>query len=166
MWKALSCSLSANFFTEIELSSPTLLDTKSEEIALQNIEKQLTDINHRLQRTYELLEDGVYSKETFLQRQSAISQDQTALLNTKHEIERKLHNKQTDIEAQKNSAPLIRHVLDVYPTLEDPKEQNLLLKQVIRRIDYHKTVRVYGKAKSDLHLTIHPKVAIPQTSNI
>ena len=91
---------------------------------------------------------------------------QTALLNTKHEIERKLHNKQTDIEAQKNSAPLIRHVLDVYPTLEDPKEQNLLLKQVIRRIDYHKTVRVYGKAKSDLHLTIHPKIAIPQTSNI
>lgn len=154
------------FLHEIELSSPTLLDTKSEEIALQNIEKQLTDINHRLQRTYELLEDGVYSKETFLQRQSAISQDQTALLNTKHEIERKLHNKQTDIEAQKNSAPLIRYVLDVYPTLEDPKEQNLLLKQVIRRIDYHKTVRVYGKAKSDLHLTIHPKIAIPQTSNI
>ena len=74
------------FLHEIELSSPTLLDTKSEEIALQNIEKQLTDINHRLQRTYELLEDGVYSKETFLQRQSAISQDQTALLNTKHEI--------------------------------------------------------------------------------
>lgn len=154
------------FLHKIELSSPTLLDTKSEEIALQNIEKQLTDINRRLQRTYELLEDGVYSKETFLQRQSAISQDQTALLNTKHEIERKLHNKQTDIEAQKNSAPLIRHVLDVYPTLEDPKEQNLLLKQVIRRIDYHKTVRVYGKAKSDLHLTIHPKIAIPQTSNI
>lgn len=128
MWKALSCSLSANFFTRSELSSPTLLDTKSEEIALQNIEKQLTDINHRLQRTYELLEDGVYSKETFLQRQSAISQDQTALLNTKHEIERKLHNKQTDIEAQKNSAPLIRHVLDVYPTLEDPKEQKSSLK--------------------------------------
>ena len=49
------------FLHEIELSSPTLLDTKSEEIALQNIEKQLTDINHRLQRTYELLEDGVYS---------------------------------------------------------------------------------------------------------
>ena len=154
------------FLHKIELSSPALLDTKSEENALQNIEKQLTDINRRLQRTYELLEDGFYSKETFLQRQSAISQDQTALLNTKHEIERKLHNKQTDIEAQKNSAPLIRHVLDVYPTLEDPKEQNLLLKQVIRRIDYHKTVRVYGKAKSDLHLTIHPKIAIPQTSNI
>ena len=111
-----------------------------------------------------IVNDGV--KETFLQRQSAISQDQTALLNTKHEIESKLHNKQTEIEAQKNSAPLIRHVLDVYPTLEDPKEQNLLLKQVIRRIDYHKTVRVYGKAKSDLHLTIHPKIAIPQTSNI
>ena len=61
------------FLHAIELSSPALLDTKSEETALQNIEKQLTDINHRLQRTYELLEDGVYSKETFLQRQSAIS---------------------------------------------------------------------------------------------
>lgn len=87
-------------------------------------------------------------------------------LPRRERLERKLHNKQTDIEAQKNSAPLIRYVLDVYPTLEDPKEQNLLLKQVIRRIDYHKTVRVYGKAKSDLHLTIHPKIAIPQTSNI
>ena len=87
-------------------------------------------------------------------------------LPRRERLERKLHNKQTDIEAQKDSAPLIRHVLDVYPTLEDPKEQNLLLKQVIRRIDYHKTVRVYGKAKSDLHLTIHPKIAIPQTSNI
>ena len=152
MWKTLSCSLSANFFTRSNSALLPFWTRKAKKSHLQNIEKQLTDINHRLQRTYELLEDGVYSKETFLQRQSAISQDQTALLNTKHEIERKLHNKQTDIEAQKNSAPLIRHVLDVYPTLEDPKEQNLFfLKQVIRRRDYtYDRPRLTAKPKSDL----------------
>ena len=149
------------FLKKLEFSGPVSPDTSVEENALQTISKQLDDANLRLQRTFEFLEDGTYTKEMFLQRQSAIGDEISKLSLSKSQIESALATKRAEAAAQQNAAPLIRHVLDVYNSVDDPKDKNDLLKQVIRRVEYHKTIRSCGKTVSDLRLTVHPKIHLP-----
>lgn len=146
---------------KIEMNAPVLPTTKSDEEALLNIEKQLAEIDRRLKRTFEFLEDGVYDKETFLRRQSDINSERTELLEAKAEVRKRIDEKETAIEAQRSAAPRIKSVLEVYERMEDPEDKNKLLKQVIERIDYHKTVRLYCKKPSDFSITIHPKIFTP-----
>ncbi len=40
-----------------------------------------------------------------------------------------------------------------------PTERSALLKQVIDRIDYHKTTKQRWSAENDLSVTIHPKIS-------
>lgn len=52
--------------------------------------------------------------------------------------------------------PKLRHVLECYETAENAREQNNLLKTVISKIVYNKTVRVTPNNPGNLRLQVYP----------
>ena len=152
------------YLAKLEAGEPEVLDLSAERKALADIEKQIASLDFRMRRTYELVEDGTYTREIFLDRQAEISKEREKLTASRVEIEQLISSRESEYAAQSSLAPKIRSVLDVYTTDLTPKERNSLLKQVIDHIDYHKRKRIRWNTESDLTLTLHP-VVISSTSH-
>lgn len=147
------------FLNNLALQKQELPDMTAEHEALKNIDTQLADQKKRLTKTFELVEDGVYTREIFLQRQSEISCEMERLQKARQEVQQKIELGKAEIASRKDAAPRIRHVLDVYDRKLSPAERNKLLKQVIERIDYHKTTKQRWSSENDLSIAIHPKIS-------
>lgn len=148
-----------DFLYNLDLQEQQLPDMSAEQEALKNIDSRLAEQRKRLTKTFELVEDGIYTREAFLQRQSEINAEMARLQTAREELQRKINTHAAELSARENAAPQIRHVLDVYDRKSAPAERNALLKQVIDRIDYHKTTKQRWSAESDLSVTIHPKIS-------
>lgn len=146
------------YLAKLEAGKPEVLDLSAERKALADIEKQIASLDSRMRRTYELVEDGTYTREIFLARQAEISKEREKLTAERAEIEQQISGRESEYAAQSSLAPKIHSVLDVYTTDLTPKERNRLLKQVIDHIDYHKRKRMRWNPESDLTLTLHPVV--------
>lgn len=116
---------------------------------------QLEQLKSQLSRLQDLLETGVYSAETYLERSAILNKRIDA---AQSEIDRLTAELQeyaaVDWEALR---PKIRQILDIWDSAT-PDELNRLLKTVVSRIIYHKTVRCYrNQNPADyLSLTIYP----------
>lgn len=140
------------------------LDNYESEIAnkKEDIDKEIkalkSEIKKRdsmINKACEMLELGVYSKEKFLERTSVL---ETEIENSKARIE-ELENITFEDESAKQAIPKLEKVLEVYPSL-NPAEKNRLLKSIIEKIDYYKTVKFkrLTKDKDTLKLNIFLKV--------
>ena len=148
-----------DFLYNLDLQEQQLPDMSAEQEALKNIDSRLAEQRKRLTKTFELVEDGIYTREAFLQRQSEINAEMARLQTAREELQRKIDTHTAELSARENAAPQIRHVLDVYDRKSAPAERSALLKQVIDRIDYHKTTKQRWSAENDLSVTIHPKIS-------
>ena len=73
--------------------------------------------------------------------------------------------KQIELEDKKDAGrkaivPKIENVLDIYPNLNTPEEKNLLLKTVVKRVEYLKTERAIKKDSdpTNFELDIYPNI--------
>ena len=148
-----------DFLYNLELQEQELPDMSTEQEALKSIDSQLAEQRKRLTKTFELVEDGIYTRETFLQRQAEINAEMSRLQTARQEIQQRIDSADAESAARENAAPQIRHVLDVYDRKSTPEERNNLLKQVIDRIDYHKTTKQRWSTENDLSVIIHPKIS-------
>ena len=146
------------FLSKIEVGAPAAPDLTAGQHALAGFDKKLAELDARLRRTFELVEDGTYTREVFLARQSELSAERTRLTADRAAVEQAIQRRQQEYEAQAGLAPAVRHVLDVYDTALPAADRNRLLKQVIDHIDYHKRTRSRWSKESDLSLTLHPVV--------
>ena len=121
------------------------------------VRKQLEALQKQRDGLYDLLEQGLYTGDTFLER-SRILGARIAEAEERDETLRKHLDALRQAElAKKNAAPRIQNVLDVYAALETPAEQNALLKAVLDHGVYFKS---QGGAwrESDMRLYVYPKI--------
>lgn len=110
-------------------------DLSALEAAVSASSKDLDKIADRIDRIYSFLEDGTYDKATFKERLEAAENDRKAALDRlKYNEEALASAKEVSI---KDVADRIENLLNLYPSLE-PAAKNLLLKNVIERVDYYK----------------------------
>ena len=146
---------------EVEVSSRTAQqDAKSIQAAERTIEqarKNLKALTEQKSRLYDLLEQGLYSQELFLERSHTLAQrisDAELTISTTQEQLAALRSAQ---DARLALIPNIQHVLDTFPQLDSPAEKNALLRTILDHAVYHKSVG--GRyAESDLKLYLYPKV--------
>lgn len=106
-----------------------------------NIEKK----NEMIRRCCEMLEEGIYSKDRYLERVQAIEEDLKAL-NLKYD---ELNNIEEDEEIRvKKAIPILEKVLKEYWNLENA-DKNTLLKTIIDKVEYTKTKRKSVKDEID-----------------
>lgn len=121
------------------------------------VAQKYDQLKNQMSRLQDLLETGVYSAETYIERSKTLS---TRIENAKNELERLEEEinirKKADMTALQ---PQIRHILDVWDS-SSAEEKNKLLKKVVRKIVYKKTKHC-GRTKNPadyLSLEIFPIV--------
>lgn len=126
-------------------NSTSIIQTKKE---LDTFQAQLTN-------TYDLLEQGLYDKSTFIDRsnflKSKINDSEKKLkelLLEKDKFEEKINSK-------KDIVPKIQNVIDTYYETDDAKQKNLLLKSVLQKVEYTKT---NPRMLEDFQLVLFPKL--------
>ncbi len=132
------------------------------EKALKRLEIEYQTLNHQLDNTHDLLEQGVYTAEMFLDRTKKITErmkqneaEQEAMREKLQQFRRMDENRQTLI-------PKIEHLLEVYNSLSSAKEKNEMLKEVLERVTYRKDAGGrWHNSPEDFALTIYPR--LPKT---
>lgn len=105
--------------------------------AIDIAEKEIETLQGQLDNVYSFFERGTYTEKIFKQRSSAIEQQITEI---SERIDRLKAEHQQVIErqnVQSEFVPSIKHLLEIYDTLE-PVDKNKWLKQIIERMIYEK----------------------------
>lgn len=111
---------------------------------LKAIERQITTAKAQDSRLYDLVEQGVYDTDTFLQRHAALSQRIADLEKARTDIR---PMEQLDVPKM---AERIQEVLDSYFDM-DSQQRNELLKSVLEKVIYKKEP---GAKPAEFHLTL------------
>lgn len=128
---------------------------KINEDSLLAQENELEKLKQQLNKTYDLLEQEVYTKEIFLERTSLIKQ-QIDTINVNIE---NLKNDRKKITINKENKqiliPKIEKVIESYYLTNNIEKKNQLLKSVLEKIEY---LKIAPKSKEDFKLKLYPKL--------
>lgn len=124
---------------------------------IQRLEKELADLNRQKDNLHTLLEQGVYSVDTFIERSNILAK---RVEDTKAAIA--VLNKSIEESIQKNKVkkdiiPNIELALDLYYKTDDPKKKNDLLKSVL---DYAVYKKERHQRNDDFTIVLHPRLPI------
>lgn len=145
---------------QYRLSAPAEEDDGEPDLAraLTRARRDLASLSRQRDCLYDLLEQGVYTRDTFVERSRLLSGRAAAAEKQIRSLEAHLSSLREASDAQKSLIPKIRHVLDLYPSLETPAERNALLKSVLDHAVYRKSAG--GRYReSDMELYVFPKIS-------
>lgn len=135
--------------TDIELM---LEFNQNSQLELQN---ELTKTSLQLNNLYDLLEQGIYSKETFIERLNILN---SKIAEINKEI-KKLEEEYRKISNTKNNKeiliPKIENVIESYYEADNAELKNKLLKSVLQEVEY---IKINPKDKDDFQLKLFPKL--------
>jgi site-specific DNA recombinase len=128
--------------------------------SLERIQKELAILDKQMSSLHDLLEQGVYSIETFLERSNLLEKRIAAAQADKKRIEDELEKAALREKSKEEIVPAVMEVLDLYWQLESPADRNHLLKKVLDKAVYDKDVagRRNGKGADDFRLVIYPRL--------
>lgn len=130
------------------------------------LEKEAVTLKSQYEKTFDLLERGIYDDKTFLDRNKLIKskiEECNMAMDKLMELEKKEKHM---LSVENNFIPVVKNIVDGYDTIKDISMKNKLLKAIIKRIEYIKeTKNTRGKRDNDnFSLVIYP--IIPYKNNI
>ena len=150
-----------NYKVDYEVRDNSNIDNnKLIEKSIVSTKKDLEKENAKLDKIYDFLENGIYSKEEFINRSKSIKENIESLENKLKEYTERLY-KNNEIQNEKETMiPKLENVIDLYDKLEIAEDKNILLKSIIAKVTYLKTEKAI-KSDSDstnFELHIYPKL--------
>ncbi|QKG85025.1 recombinase family protein [Kroppenstedtia pulmonis] len=128
---------------------------KVKKSVIHHLKQELENLKRQKSRLHDLLERGIYNEETYLERSAnlakRIEEQRKVLVETAVDL-KKEEERQMD---QVHLVPQMKHILDIYPELNDPKQKNLLLKSILEKATYRK--KPYQR-KDQFTLVLYPKL--------
>lgn len=154
-----------DYLTQFRLESSAATNKQDISIAvkeqsLRQIEQEIKTLNSQLSNIHDLLEQGVYSTDKFLERNKIIS-NKLKELELNYNTVKKEYDEATTLEHKKMTIiPQIEMALEAYPLLKNIDDKNELLKSVIYKVEYLKTERnTRGKLHNDnFSVKLYPKI--------
>lgn len=127
--------------------------------ALRKAESEIQTLEKQRSNVHDLLEQGVYDTNTFLDRIREIGERLREAEEDRLALEAELQLEAAREESRHNIIPKVERLLDVYHELPTPKAKNDLLKDVLEMVVYVKehNGRWHG-APDDFELTLYPKL--------
>lgn len=116
-------------------------------------------LKSQLSSLYDLLEQGIYTREVFLERNASLNERISVAALEIEQLENDITKAKNEAKMQHDIIPKIEAVISTYYTLDTPKQRNDLLKTVVEKATYLKTVsgRWHG-SPSDFSLALMVKV--------
>jgi chromosome segregation ATPase len=130
------------------------------EKALRRLEKEYETLNKQLDNAHDLLEQGIYTTDQFLDRSRKLSER-----IKQNEADRAALSDDIAVDKSREAGrsqivPKIEKLLDVYWSLPTPKAKNDMLKAVVEKVVYLKerSARYKGNSPDDFEITIYPRI--------
>jgi len=127
--------------------------------AINKTEEELTTLKKQLNNIYDLLEQGVYSTDTFLERSRILSERIEENKQTREKLIQELQKEEMREKSKRSIIPKVERVLELYRSTDDPAFKNELLKEVLEKAVYIKTVNGRWHHRPDeFELVLYPKL--------
>jgi hypothetical protein len=150
-------------YAQNALSSNATIEPDILENTIKKLHKDIDVYSKQLDSLHDLLEQGIYTTDKFLERSKLLGDRiKAAQVDIGY-----LENQKEQINAQEKSRkfiiPKVQKVLDVYRIRKDPADKNDLLKEVLEKVIYlkeNKNGRWDETAMDDFTLVLYPKVPL------
>ncbi len=132
------------------------------EKALQQLTAEHATLCKQLDNIYDLLEQGIYTTDQFLDRSRKLSERISQNEHDAAVLNKSLAADKMREISRRQLIPKVEHVLEVYSSLPSAKAKNDMLKEVLEKVVYIKTSDVRkGGSPDNFQITIYPK--LPKT---
>lgn len=130
------------------------------EDAIQNCKAKLQSLKEQKNRTYDLLEQGIYSIEVFQERLAVLTNKINEAEQEQLRLEDNLKQARKTEYDMSSFIPKVRHVIDAYMCTDDAAVKNGMLKNVISHINYVKETpnKKFQRDNANFQLDIFPKL--------
>ena len=145
---------------DISVSSKDIdLGIVSKQNLIHEKESELERLNNQKTKQYDLLEQGIYTTEVFLERSKAIAESAQTCSDTIEKLREEISHDKTIIEQQSAFIPRCEELLNNYWNL-DMESRNKMLKSLIDKAIYTKDSKnAYGRGNEiKFELDIFPKI--------
>lgn len=122
-----------------EDKSPARIELK--QTALDNIVKEIESTKNQINKLHDFLEQGIYTTEVFLERYQILNSRASELESSKLEVQAEIQSEKISKQNAENVIPKIDHLLNIYHVSDDAPLKNQLLKKIVRKVVFTKTVR-------------------------
>ena len=134
-----------------------LIDLKHK--SLRRADTELETLRRQLDRTHDLLEQGVYDTETFLSRSRSLTERIAAAEADIESLSAEVLEDEKRAASRLNIIPKVEKLLEVYPALPSAQAKNELLKEVLEKVEYTKLQRSGRNGPFDnFELVLFPKL--------
>lgn len=139
---------------------PLRSEIKSKETAISKLDKELETIKKQQTKTYELLEQEVYTIEIFKERKQALDKELTDKTAQKEQLLKDIASLKLAIDEKESFIPRVRYLLDTYKN-NTPAINNELLKDLISKITYEKETPNHRGTLTNANFTlnIYPRIS-------
>ena len=146
----------------VERNSPTpsMAAVELHRNRLENLNSELQKIKSQADKTYDLLEQGVYTSEIFKERSEMLSKKRAEIESLISDEEREIEKLEKRISLHNDFIPYFESLLAVYQKTADIAEKNRLLKLLVERITYTKSVRNtrHNADEANFQLVVIPRI--------
>ena len=115
---------------------------------IQKIDAEIKKLQGQLMNAYDLVEQGIYSKDIFISRRSVIQSSITSAEEKKTSVAEVLRRLEIAQNTQDSLIPQTERLLGSYDFMTN-EERNALLKEIVQKIEYKKTRQ--GAIEVDLY---------------
>lgn len=131
----------------------------SKQNLIREKESELESLNTQKAKQYDLLEQGIYTTEVFLERSKTIAVSIQSCSDTIANLREEIEHDENIKAQQSDFVPRCEELLDNYWSL-DAESKNKMLKSLIEKVVYSKnTKNAYGKGNEiSFQLDIFPKI--------
>ncbi len=128
--------------------------------ALAKLRAELLRLEKQLDKTHDLLEQGVYDTETFLSRSRLLAKQISSVKEQIATVENSIVAEEVRAKCAVGIVPKVEYLLSVYSSLPSPLLKNNMLKDVLEKVVYIKTKNGHlkGASPDDFEITIYPKI--------
>jgi site-specific DNA recombinase len=128
--------------------------------ALKKFDEELLAIVKQMDSLHDLLEQGVYSTETFLERSRILNERQIAVQDGRKALLDDLHRDELKKESRELIIPMMEKALELYRATDDPEVKNKLLNEILEKAVYKKSTRGHRGhfQPDDFELDIYPRL--------
>lgn len=126
---------------------------KNTDIQIKSLEETLKKLSSQKEKLYDLLEQGIYTQETFFERSKTLASKIADIKNKINEVEKMKQDFITLKERKQNIIPHIEKVIETYP-YSTVEQKNKLLKSCIKKVEYYKEKG--NNTPDDFEITLFP----------
>lgn len=145
---------------DIGISSKDIdFEITSKQNLIHEKESELERLNNQKAKQYDLLEQGIYTTEVFLERSKAIAESVQACSDSIEKLKEEINRDKVLVEQQSEFVPRCEELLNNYWSL-DTESKNKMLKSLIEKVVYSKDSKnAYGHGDEiNFELDIFPKI--------